>query len=121
MHDKACILSLFCNELNKFNNKACILSLFCNELNKFNNIGAQMLDSIYYMPLTLLKCCRFGLKMSRFCHLFRNVILDVITLHYQICKPLVVLPPTLKKVKGILLWACPSMRPSVRLKFKIMF
>ena len=27
----------------------CILSLFCNEFNKFNNTGAQMLDSIYYM------------------------------------------------------------------------
>ena len=26
-----------------------ILSLFRNELNKFNNTGAQMLDSIYHM------------------------------------------------------------------------
>ena len=49
-----------------------------------------MLDSIYHMTLTLLKCRSFGLKKSRFCHLFRNIILDVIMLRYQICKPLVV-------------------------------
>ena len=28
-----------------------ILSLFHNELNKFNNTGARMLDSIYHMTL----------------------------------------------------------------------
>ena len=28
-----------------------ILSLFCNEFNKFNNTGARMLDSIYHMTL----------------------------------------------------------------------
>ena len=27
-----------------------ILSLFCNEFNKFNNTRAQMLDSIYHIP-----------------------------------------------------------------------
>ena len=27
-----------------------ILSLFCNEYDKFNNTGACMLDSIYHMP-----------------------------------------------------------------------
>ena len=32
-----------------------ILSLFCNEFNKFNNTGPQMLDSIYHRTLTLLK------------------------------------------------------------------
>ena len=32
-----------------------ILSLFRNELNKFNNSGARMLDSIYHMALKLLK------------------------------------------------------------------
>ena len=26
-----------------------ILSLFCNELNKFNNTRARMLDSVYHM------------------------------------------------------------------------
>ena len=31
-----------------------ILSLFRNKLNKFNKTRAQMLDSIYHMPLCLL-------------------------------------------------------------------
>ena len=31
-----------------------ILSLFLNELNKFNNARARMLDSIYHMTLRLL-------------------------------------------------------------------
>ena len=31
-----------------------ILSLFRNELNKFNNTKARMLDSIYHMTLRLL-------------------------------------------------------------------
>ena len=31
-----------------------ILSLFCNELNKFIKARAQMLDSIYHMALRLL-------------------------------------------------------------------
>ena len=31
-----------------------ILSLFRNELNKFNNTGARMLDFIYHMTLKLL-------------------------------------------------------------------
>ena len=30
-----------------------ILSLFCNEFNKFNNTRAQMLDSIYHITNTL--------------------------------------------------------------------
>ena len=30
-----------------------ILSLFCNEVNKFNNTRARMLDSIYHMTNTL--------------------------------------------------------------------
>ena len=30
-----------------------ILSLFCNEFNKFNNTRARMLDSIYHMTNTL--------------------------------------------------------------------
>ena len=30
-----------------------ILSLVCNEFNKFNNTGARMLDSIYHMTLKL--------------------------------------------------------------------
>ena len=39
-----------------------------------------MLDSIYHMTLKLLKITFFGVKTSRFCHLFRNVIMDFITL-----------------------------------------
>ena len=30
-----------------------ILSLFCNEFNRFNNTGERMLYSIYHMTLTL--------------------------------------------------------------------
>ena len=46
-----------------------ILSLFCNEFNKFNNTRAQMLDSIYHMTFKLLKNRIFGVKTSIFCHL----------------------------------------------------
>ena len=38
-----------------------------------------MLDSIYHMILKLIKNHIFGMKMSRFCHLLHNVIMDVIT------------------------------------------
>ena len=42
-----------------------------------------MLDSIYRMTLKLLKNrIQFGVKTSRFCHILRNVIMDVITLRY---------------------------------------
>ena len=51
-----------------------------------------MLDSFYPMTMMTLKLLTesrsFGTKTSRFCHLFRNVVVDVITLRYQICKPL---------------------------------
>ena len=47
-----------------------ILSLFRNEFNKFNNTGARMLD----MTFKLLKNHIFGVKTSRFCHRFRNII-----------------------------------------------
>ena len=57
-----------------------ILSLFHNELNKFNNKGAQMVDSIYHMTLKLLKNHIFDLKTSRFCHLLCSVIMVVIML-----------------------------------------
>ena len=56
-----------------------ILSLFRNEFKKINNTGAGMLDSIYHMTLKLLKKRIFGVKMSRFCHLLRNIIKSVIT------------------------------------------
>ena len=67
-----------------------ILSLFRNEFNQFNNTSARMLDSIDHITLKLLKSRIFGVKASRFCHLFQSVITDVITLLYLICKPLVV-------------------------------
>ena len=39
-----------------------------------------MVDSIYHMTSKLLKNPFFGVKMSRFCHLLCNVIMDVIML-----------------------------------------
>ena len=38
-----------------------------------------MLDSIYHMTLKLIKNHIFGVKTSRYCHLLRNVIMDIIT------------------------------------------
>ena len=68
-----------------------ILLHFRNEFNKFNNTEARMLDSIYRMTLKLIKKNRIFLrKTSKFCHLIRNVIMNVIRLPYKICKPLVV-------------------------------
>ena len=64
------------NELgksDKMRGLSSILSLFRNELNKFNNIGAQMLDSIYHLTLKLLYNRIFGVKMSRYCHLLCSV------------------------------------------------
>ena len=62
-----------------------ILSLFGNELNKFNNTGARVLDYIYHMTLKLFCNRIFGVKTSRFCQLVHNVRMDGITLHYLIC------------------------------------
>ena len=56
-----------------------ILILFRNKFNIFKTTGARMLDSIYHMTLKLIKNCILGAKTSRFCHLLRNVIMDVIT------------------------------------------
>ena len=41
-----------------------------------------MLDSIFHITLNYLKFDFFCVKMSRFCHLLRNVIMDVIRLCY---------------------------------------
>ena len=46
----------------KMRGLANILSLFCNEFNKFNNTRAQMLDSIYHMTLRLLRNLTSGVK-----------------------------------------------------------
>ena len=53
--------------------------LFLLKFNKFNNTGARMLDSIYHMTLKLLQNHIFVVKTTMFCHLVRNVIMDVIT------------------------------------------
>ena len=45
---------------------ASILSLFCNELNKFTNTGARMLDSIYYMPLKSIKVSKGAKVRNRY-------------------------------------------------------
>ena len=39
-----------------------ILSLFCNEFNKFNNTRAGMLDSFYHMTLRLVSSLIFDVK-----------------------------------------------------------
>ena len=56
-----------------------VLSPFCNKFNKFNNTGARMLAPIYHMTLKLLKSPILGVETSRFYHLLRNIIMDVIT------------------------------------------
>ena len=56
-----------------------ILLLFCKKFNQFNDTGARVLDSIYHRTFKFIKNQIFGVKMSRFCHLLCNVIMDVIT------------------------------------------
>ena len=59
-----------------------ILSLFCNKFNKFNNTRARLLSSIYHITLKITQNHIFGLKLSIFCHLLRNVIMNVIKLDF---------------------------------------
>ena len=73
------------NELRKSDKMQGLLSillLFRNEFTKFNNTGARMLDSVYHMPLKLIKNRTFGVKTSRsftqrytsrFCHLYATL------------------------------------------------
>ena len=56
-----------------------ILSLFRNELNKFNHTRARMLDSIYHMTNTLKSHFWRRKKVIYFFHYVRNVVMDVIT------------------------------------------
>ena len=78
-------VTCICNLLNKLRKSdkmrglPSILSHFRNKFNKINNTRARMLDSIYRMASVLLKHCIFGVKTSRYCHLFRSVIIDVTT------------------------------------------
>ena len=53
------------------------LTLFHNKFNKFSDTEACMIDFTYHMTSKLLKNCSFGMKISRFCHLKRSVIMDV--------------------------------------------
>ena len=68
------------NELkksDKMRGLPCILSLFRNKFDKFNNTGVRTLDSVYQMTLKLLNNHVFTVIMSRFYHLFRNILNDV--------------------------------------------
>ena len=56
-----------------------ILSLFRNELNKFNNTGARVLGSIYHMTLKILKNFIFCVKTSRFSLILDNALMDITT------------------------------------------
>ena len=58
-----------------------ILSLFRNELNKFNKTTAQMLDYIYHMALRLLWNFISAIKTLYFCYYVHvcNVVMDVMT------------------------------------------
>ena len=79
------VLLILLNKLRKIDKMQgllSILSLFPNKYNKFNNTGTRMLDYIYHRILkSILKNLIFGVKMSRFCHLLCNIIIDVITEH----------------------------------------
>ena len=63
-----------------------ILSLFCNEFDKFNKTGAQMLESIYHMSFRLFcnhvfsvkKCKDFARYMQRYWRHFITVPKSVI-------------------------------------------
>ena len=53
----ALVLLILLNKLrkgDKMRGLPSILSLFCNEFNKFNNTRARILDYIYHMTLRLL-------------------------------------------------------------------
>ena len=59
------VLLILLNELgkrDKMRGLPSILSLFCNEFNKFNKTGARMLDSIYHMTLRILENLISGVK-----------------------------------------------------------
>ena len=55
-----------------------ILSLFCNEFNKFNDTRAQMLDSIYHMTNTW-KSHFWRKNVIILSFYVRNIVMDVIT------------------------------------------
>ena len=58
----------------KIQGMSSILSLFCNEFNKFNNSGARVEYSIYHMTLSFLLNLISGIKGYHFV-----IVMDVIT------------------------------------------
>ena len=69
------------NELGKSNKMRGLLSilwLFRNSFDKLNNTRARMLDSIYHRTIKLLKNRILCVKTSGFCHILRNVIMDIV-------------------------------------------
>ena len=54
-----------------------ILSIFCNEFNKFNNTRARMLDSVYHMTLRLLRNLISAIKRYNL-YAPSTVVMDVI-------------------------------------------
>ena len=48
-----------------------ILSLFCNDFNKFNNTRTRILDSIYHITLTSLRNLISSVKKLPFCYYVR--------------------------------------------------
>ena len=61
-----------------------ILLLFFNQVKKHIYTEAQMLDSIYYITLKLVKNRICGVEMSGFYLLLRNAMMDVIMQRYFI-------------------------------------
>ena len=78
----AYVLLNLLNELGKRDKMRCLLSivsLFRNELNKFNNSRARMLDSIYHMTLRLFLNLISAVNTLYVCNYVRNVVMGVIT------------------------------------------
>ena len=69
-----CVLENLLNELGKRNRMRGILSLFCNEFNKFKDTRAQMLDSIYHMTLKLLQNIISAVKRYNFVIMYATLL-----------------------------------------------
>ena len=76
------------NELrksDKMRDLSSILSLFPMSLINSIQYKSTMLDSIYHMTLKLIENRFLAFQTSKFCHLLRNIMMDVITSRYEIC------------------------------------
>ena len=58
-----------------------ILSLFCNEFNKFNKTGTNVRFYLSYDIKITLKYHFLRIKELQFCHYIHNGIMDVIMFH----------------------------------------